>query len=657
MHFLETSAFPAKLHSYSSTSLAGEPANMSAIYPDGNPHLGIIPEKLLRMIEHAPNSSPPPRPPLARPIAPSVWTPHAWDPATDGSHTTFEDTVRAAEQPLSTDFRQGTMYAGWRPPLEDLSAQKKASTLPRVQFGFNAPGKHSGMKNRAQADELNRRRQQLVRNAFIRSWEGYKKHAWGHDELQPISNGSSDPFNVSTFAHEADFQHMYADSPLFQGWGATIVDALDTLLVMDLPEEYNYARQHVRDIDFTLISGSRSAYGNADGRIPVFETAIRYLGGLVSAYDLSGDSLMRDRAEELAQLIMPAFTTLSGVPVGRLKMGGVSGTTSSGSVILSEATSLLLEFTRLWQVTGNRTYYDQVQRVTDWFDRNLTSKGNGMLGSLLPTSINPEAGAMYGQFSFGGMADSYYEYLIKEYQLLGGRVDQYKRMYSNAIDDAKKYLFYQVASVPDTPMLIAGVTSGNQYTLKQEHLACFSGAMVGLGSRLLPYREGDLVEARHLAESCYWMYNSTLTGIGPEDIVFYKTDDDDRFEIISGGDTKADRRGRARGNPQVGVRSVHSDYKNRPEAIESIFYMWRITGDEQWRERGWQMFASWVTHCMTPTGFSGIWDVNQVPASMTDSMESFAFAETLKYYYLLFSPPELLSLDVSVIVQESFCGM
>ncbi len=59
---------------------------------------------------------------------------------------------------------------------------------------------------------------------------------------------------------------------------------------MDLPEEYNYARQHVRDIDFHVVSGARSAYGGADGRIPVFETSIRYLGGLLSAYDLSATS-------------------------------------------------------------------------------------------------------------------------------------------------------------------------------------------------------------------------------------------------------------------------------------------------------------------------------------------------------------------------------
>ncbi|KDN52651.1 glycoside hydrolase family 47 protein [Tilletiaria anomala UBC 951] len=605
-------------------------ADVAQLYPNGNPHAGIIPSALLAMIEVAPASQPPPRPALAARVPEALHAPHNWSVEKNGSTTRFEDTFKASEQSQAPDFRTGTRYAGWQPPLADLNETRRVQPLPKVQFAFPAPDKFSGKQGSPQRDALIRHRQKLVKNAFVRSWEGYKKYAWGHDELKPLSNGSSDPFN---------------------GWGATIVDALDTLLVMDLPAEYNYARQHVHDIDFTLISGERSAYGSSDGRIPVFETAIRYLGGLLSAYDLSGDELMRDRAEELGQLIMPAFKTMSGVPVGRLRMGDTNPA-SSDSVILSEATSLLLEFTRLWQATGNRTYFDQVQRTTDWFNHNITSSGR--LGTLLPTNISPDSKHMYGLYSFGGMADSYYEYLIKEYQLLGGRVDQYKHMYSHAIRDAKKFLYSVVDSVPNTLLLLVGISTGTSYTAKLEHLACFSGAMVGLGAKLLPDRAEDIHDATRLTETCYWSYNSTLTGIGPEDITFYQTGDPDRFDVMSAATSNgADRHGRARGNPQVGVRGANGDYRNRPETIESVFYMWRITGDEVWQERGWQMFASWVTHSMTESGFAGIVDVNRVPVTKMDNMESFAFAETFKYYYLLFSPPDLISLDDYVFTTEA----
>jgi mannosyl-oligosaccharide alpha-1,2-mannosidase len=101
-----------------------------------------------------------------------------------------------------------------------------------------------------------------------------------------------------------------AKNPL-NGWGATIVDSLSTLLLMNLTSEYSLARTHVRQIDFTLVQNEQSLY-NKDGEptnVPVFETIIRYLGGLISAYDLTGgtDELMLERAKELADWLMGAF--------------------------------------------------------------------------------------------------------------------------------------------------------------------------------------------------------------------------------------------------------------------------------------------------------------------------------------------------------------
>jgi mannosyl-oligosaccharide alpha-1,2-mannosidase len=175
---------------------------------------------------------------------------------------------------------------------------------------------------------------------------------------------------------------------------------------------------------------------------------------------------------------------------------------------------------------------------------------------------------------------------------------------------------------------------------------------MGLSGKLLPGRSRDLDFARRFTETCHWAYNSTITGIGPEDMVFYKEKDNDRYSHIILKDYTS-RRGAPNGAPIVGVRSVSADYRNRPETIESVFYMWRITGDQIWQERGWQMFCSWVTHSMTNVGFSSLSNVLQVPAMQTDSMESFAFAETFKYYYLLFSPPDVISLDDYVFTTEA----
>ncbi|EPQ31057.1 uncharacterized protein PFL1_01246 [Pseudozyma flocculosa PF-1] len=629
--------FPAALDP---TAFSADVDVASQLYADFDPHRGELPTHLRGVLEREPVLVPPPQPPKAPKIKPEMWPKRAWYAR---SNSTMRDAQRPERQPVEEDWRPPP-WDSWRPPLAELGAASRGRPLPKVQHAFTDPRKHSGHRNDPARDELNAYRQRLVRNAFLHAWEGYKKHAWGHDELRPVSKRAQDNFN---------------------GWGATIVDALDTLLVMDLPDQYDLARQHVRDIDFTLVAGDRSAYGAADGRIPVFETAIRYLGGFLSAYDLSGDTLMRDRAEELAQLILPAFDTATGVPVGRIKMPKpfASSSTSEpeverpyapprqqGSVVLAEAGSMLLEFTRLWQVTGNRTYFDRVQRSTDWLDHNMTRDGRP--GTLLSTTLYPDRRTLYGSYRFGGMADSYYEYLIKEHQLLGGKLPQYPRMYGDAIDSAKFFLMQEVDTVPGVRLLNIGERSYGRFTSKLEHLTCFSGGMLGLGARLMPERRGDVDLATAFTETCYWAYNSSATGLGPEHLVFYASDDSSRFHLISLEDG-TQRRGKARGSPLVGVSSSAGHYLNRPETIESVFYMWRITGDVQWQERGWQMFASWVYHAMTDAGFSAIHDVHSVPADWTDSMESFTFAETFKYYYLLFSPPELVSLDEYVFTTEA----
>jgi mannosyl-oligosaccharide alpha-1,2-mannosidase len=87
----------------------------------------------------------------------------------------------------------------------------------------------------------------------------------------------------------------------------------------------------------------------------------------------------------------------------------------------------------------------------------------------------------------------------------------------------------------------------------------------------------------------------------------------------------------------------------RPEAIESVFIMYRITGDEYWREKGWKMFTAIQSYTGTPLGNSAISDVTSEAPNFRDEMESFWLSETLKYFYLLFSDPSVVSLDNYVL--------
>lgn len=84
--------------------------------------------------------------------------------------------------------------------------------------------------------------------------------------------------------------------------------------------------------------------------------------------------------------------------------------------------------------------------------------------------------------------------------------------------------------------------------------------------------------------------------------------------------------------------------------------MYRITGDPEWQEKGWRMFQAVIKATTTDVAHSAINNVlkdDDTEARFSDNMESFWMAETLKYYYLLFTEPDVISLDDWVLNTEA----
>lgn len=133
-------------------------------------------------------------------------------------------------------------------------------------------------------DAITKKRREAVREAFIRSWKSYKNHAWLHDELLPVSGGFKDPFG---------------------GWAANLVDCLDTLWIMDLKEEFYEAAAVAVQLDWS---------NTTESGINLFETTIRHLGGLLSAYDLSKEPTLLEKAVELGNMLYMAFDTPNRTP-------------------------------------------------------------------------------------------------------------------------------------------------------------------------------------------------------------------------------------------------------------------------------------------------------------------------------------------------------
>jgi hypothetical protein len=263
--------------------------------------------------------------------------------------------------------------AGAAPPAAASAAANVAPAAPAAAAAAVTVG---GKQNA---------RQQAVIDSMKWAWFGYKKYAWGKDELNPVSKGNHEWF----------------------GLGLTLIDALDTLYLMGLKEEFGEAREWVNDhLDFQK---------NVD--VNLFETSIRVLGGLLSTYHLSGDEMFLRKAKDLGNRLLPAFSSKSGVPYSDVNIGNhrAHGPSWGSDSSTAETTTVQLEFKDLSHATGDPKYSTPAERVNEIVAK--LPKQNG----LVPIFINANSGHFSGStITLGARGDSYYEYLIKQYLQTGG---------------------------------------------------------------------------------------------------------------------------------------------------------------------------------------------------------------------------------------------
>ncbi|KAF4260990.1 hypothetical protein CNMCM8812_007937 [Aspergillus fumigatus] len=514
------------------------------------------------------------------------------------------------------------------------------SAIPRVQYEF---AKESWLGRRKRVN-----RQKAVKEAFTHAWKGYKQHAWMRDELSPLS---------------ARYRTTFA------GWAATLVDALDTLVIMGMENEFKDALHAIESIDFTTPDATQ---------INIFETTIRYVGGLLGAYDLTDGKhpILLKKAVELADMIYDAFDTTNRMPQSRWQWSRSARGLSiqpSRQTILAELGSLNLEFTRLSQLTHDPKYFDAVQRITNVLD---DAQNKTKIPGLWPMMVNAEDLEFTDpRFTVGGMADSTYEYLPKEHMLLGARTDQYRKMYAAAMEAIKKRLLFRPMTKNGEDLLFAGNThtglaSNAPPEPQWEHLKCFFGGTVGIGAKIFN-RPEELSIARKLTDGCIWAYDVMPTGIMPESMHLSPCQSMDHCEWDEQKWYQDVRRRLAKGSKekdtvqeaktiirdsglQPGLTEITDPrYLLRPEAIESVFIMYRITGDKKLQDDAWRMFQSIEKATRTKYAHAAIDDVRDVKATQLDYMESFWLAETLKYFYLIFSEPGLVSLDDYVLNTEA----
>ncbi|KAF2876371.1 glycoside hydrolase [Massariosphaeria phaeospora] len=494
------------------------------------------------------------------------------------------------------------------------------------------------------------KRRDNVREAFLLSWKGYEEHGWGYDEYHPISKSG-----------------RYMAQPNGLGW--IIVDALDTLMLMNLTKELKHAREWI----------STSLDYDKEQDVNTFETTIRMMGGLLSAHYLQDvlpgmkpeiakeEDLYLEKATDLADRLTGAYDSPSGVPWASviLKTGkGEASHADGGASSTAEATTLQLEMKYLAYLTGEASYWEKAEKVMEVVDNNGAKDG------LVPIFIYADKGTFRGEeVRLGSRGDSYYEYLIKQYLQTGKQEPIYLDMWNESLAGVKKHLLTYSRDSHFT--VLAERPSGLTGSLrpKMDHLVCFMPGTIALAAtdglslseaEKLPtwgkQQDEDIVLARELMKTCMATYRVNPTGLAAEITHFELSDPPKMYrQEILPSLSELDRAEDADWKTDLIIKPADAHNLQRPETVESLFYMWRITGDEIYREWGWEMFENFVKHTIVENGagFTSVNDVTVVPPPTRDNMESFWLAETLKYFYLLFSPNDLLPLDQVVLNTEA----
>lgn len=420
------------------------------------------------------------------------------------------------------------------------------------------------------AQTPNKRLAAEVKAEFLHAWNGYKKYAWGHDDLKPLSR---------TY-------HDWYPEPVLM----TPVDALDTMIIMDLDDEAATTRQYIIDnLSF-----------DKDIEVQNFEVTIRLLGGLLTNYQLTGDKRLLDVAEDLGNRLLPVFNSPTGMPYRyvNLKTGKVSKPISNPA----ETGTLIIEFGTLSKFTGKPIFYEKAKRaLVETYNRRSKI---GLVGEW----INVETGSWTKTDShISGAIDSYYEYLLKCSLLFGDQ--DCGRMWNESIKSINKYLKDEYKG--ELWYGHADMNTGARGATTYGALDAFFPAMLALS--------GDLRRAKELQDSSFLMWYHD--GIEPEEFDY-----------------------RAR-------KTTSPGYPLRPEIVESTYYLYHYTKDEKYQLMGERLWRDFVKYCRTDDGYAALKSV--VTKEKADSMPSFLFAETFKYFYLLFSPPDTLDFDKVIFNTEA----
>jgi len=421
-----------------------------------------------------------------------------------------------------------------------VAVDRASYTPPKSTLTFDSPT--ADILAEYKTDTSPEARRHWIKREFLHSWEGYKNFAWGQDELKPVSRTPHENF----------------------GMGLTLVDSLDTIIIMGLDKEYEECLEWIRD-DLT--------FGHQVD-INLFETTIRIMGSLLASYHLKGEQIFLDKAKQLADQMIYAFDSPTGIPYGTLNLQtrtkfnpGWSG----GASTVAEVGSIQMEWQYLSRLTNNPIYEQKVDLVIT----RLKDLNRALYGMF----ISPDKGHMTSTvITFGARVDSLYEYFLKQHLLSGQQKPVALKLYLDSMQAMISQLL--VKSTPSGYTFVSELHDDKNVG-KMDHLVCFVPGMLALGANASvvdePMRTHHMTFAKELMRTCYEFYRQTPTGLAPEIILF---NNEPNVDFI------------------VDPHAHHNLL--RPETVESLFVLWRTTRDPIYRQWGWEIFEAFVRYCRIP---------------------------------------------------------
>ncbi|PVF93371.1 hypothetical protein CPB86DRAFT_715665 [Serendipita vermifera] len=432
---------------------------------------------------------------------------------------------------------------------------------------------------------------EATRELWDHGYDSYMSYAFPTDELMPLS----------CFGRGPDFDNPrnWGTNDVAGNYSLTLVDVLDTLAIMGNQEEFSNAVQSVINwVQFDV-----------NTKPQVFEVTIRVLGGLLSAHQLASEpslghqltwykGQLLDLAKDLAERLLPAFDTPTGLPYARINLRKGLEENESTETCVAGAGSLILEFATLSRLTGDERFEKAAYKA--FFALWNRRSDLGLLGNNIDV-LTGKWGGM-GTTGIGAGVDSFYEYALKWYVMSGEPefLDVWNEAYASIMSHAR--------SVDGYSYRIIGMHSGLSVSSNVDSLSAFWPGLQVLA--------GDIQGAikSHLF---YWNLWRKYNAI-----------------------------------PELFDAATHSlvvkTYPLRPEFIESTFFLYQATKDTFYLDVGAQILEDLQRRARVECGLATIEDI--LEDRLEDRMESFVLSETLKYLYLLFDENNPLATSDSNIV-------